>query len=85
MTKKRPELVVNCGKLEELGEVVECGEDQHWQDVSDEGTLVMVHGYDDSEDIDEDEDNDINDDAQLIISTACTIGATCITGAVFDY
>ena len=38
----------------------------------------MVQGYDDSgEDIDEDEDNDINDDAQLIISTACTIGATC--------
>merc|ERR1719397_1514128 len=28
------------GELEELGEVVAGGEDQHWQDVTDESTLV---------------------------------------------
>ena len=30
------------GELEELGEVVAGGEDQHWQDVTDESTLVII-------------------------------------------
>ena len=33
---------MNCGELEELGEVVAGGEDQHWQDVTDESTLVII-------------------------------------------
>ena len=35
-------MVVDCGELEELGEVVAGGEHQHWQDVTDESTLVIV-------------------------------------------
>ena len=30
------------GELEELGEVVARGEDQHWQDVTDESTLEIM-------------------------------------------
>ena len=30
------------GELKELGEVVAGGEDQHWQDVTDESTLVIT-------------------------------------------
>ena len=33
---------MNCGELEELGEVVASGEHQHWQDVTDEGTLLII-------------------------------------------
>ena len=35
-------MVVDCGELEELGEVVAGGEHQHWQDVTDESTLVIM-------------------------------------------
>ena len=35
-------MVVDCGELEELGEVVAGGEHQHWQDVPDESTLVIM-------------------------------------------
>ena len=33
---------MDCGELEELGEVVAGGEHQHWQDVTDESTLVIM-------------------------------------------
>ena len=35
-------MVVDCGELEELWEVVAGGEHQHWQDVPDESTLVIM-------------------------------------------
>ena len=35
-------MVVDCGELEELGKVVAGGEHQHWQDVTDESTLVIM-------------------------------------------
>ena len=34
--------MVDCGELEELGKVVAGGEHQHWQDVTDESTLVIM-------------------------------------------
>ena len=34
--------MVNCSELKELGKVVAGGEDQHWQDVTDESTLVII-------------------------------------------
>ena len=37
-----PNVVMDCGELEELGEVVAGGEDQHRQDVTDESALVMT-------------------------------------------
>ena len=46
------------GELEELGEVVAGGENQHWQDVTDESTLVGNHDGDG----DGDGDSDGNDD-----------------------